>query len=255
MKNKELIISHTGLDGITAGWIMESVLDEDSIVDVLHIDYDDIAYVIEKLDVSAYVGIYIANLNLTIKQADILATKCINKKLALIDNHKSGKEVSEKYNWYHLDTRMSVSMAVYKYYSRYYKSTKRSPKLDNFTDLINSFLIASKKDIFKYRIGKALANSLNRFVDVINEFIPKSKEPFENADYYYAQRRFIEMMANMDILDLSSPISVEDITNYAIRTTLLNNYSPAERCIIHEAYEEYDTYTIDEIVSKIIENQ
>jgi len=101
--------------------------------------------------------ILITDLNLSLDEAKFLddSIKSIDKdiEILLLDHHKSGQEVSQKYSWYFLDTNRSATKITYDYF----KTAKSLDKFDEYVECVNAYDIWLSDKKTEFEIGKVLA--------------------------------------------------------------------------------------------------
>ncbi len=161
MSKKVYHLSHTDLDGYSCQLITDRVFKD---IEFFNSNYGDeitqrLTQIVGSIKEDGFSQnlIMISDLNLTLEQAVFLedSIKDIEKdvEILLLDHHKSGEEVAEKYSWYHLDVSRCATKITYDWF----KSSGVIDDLEEYVECVNAYdiwLVEQKK---RFEVGKVLA--------------------------------------------------------------------------------------------------
>jgi oligoribonuclease NrnB/cAMP/cGMP phosphodiesterase (DHH superfamily) len=157
-------LSHTDLDGYGCQIVTKHYFKE-----VVYYNSGYGAEINEKLKIilqSIFLNNYkkatilISDLNLTLDQAKFL-TKEVEKlpndvEIILLDHHKSGEDVANRYKWYHLDVNRCATKITYDYFSKQFGA---DAQLGKFVDIVDAVDIwQTEKEEFE--TGKILMSTV-----------------------------------------------------------------------------------------------
>ncbi len=178
MNKKVYHLSHIDLDGYSCQIIATKVFEN---IEFYNSNYGEeigerlreILDNIEKDDKFKKYFILITDLNLNLNEADFLQNS-VNKsekdiEILLLDHHKSGEEVSQKYSWYFLDTKRSATKITYDWF----KSSGGIDELEEYVDAVNAYdiwLVEQKK---RFEVGKVLARYVMSSREINRIMFPK----------------------------------------------------------------------------------
>jgi len=162
MNKKVYHLSHIDLDGYSCQLISKRVFEN---IEFFNSNYGD--EILERLtqiingikddgEFEKYM-ILITDLNLSMEEANFLeeSLKKVSKnvEILLLDHHKSGLEVSKKFDWYFLDVNRSATKITYDYF----KSSGKIDELEKYVDFVNAYDIWLQDERENFEIGKVLA--------------------------------------------------------------------------------------------------
>jgi len=116
-------ISHTDLDGYASQLIIKKVAEAaGEKIKMFNVNYGkSITNAIAETlgNISSKDSLYITDLNLDDKQAELLNEKMIEIgfKLHVLDHHETGKNIAAKYDWYHYDKTKCATQITFEYFN------------------------------------------------------------------------------------------------------------------------------------------
>lgn len=144
---------------------------------------DEIFLDIEKQDSKRKIFIFITDLNLSDDEAEYLESKkqesAFDIHIQLLDHHITGKDVSEKFNWYYLNDKKSATLLTYEFLKNNFEFDKDLEKeLDKFIHSVNALDIWLKDLGEPFEFGKVMmklissARELNKvmFPDIDSKY-------------------------------------------------------------------------------------
>lgn len=210
--------------------------------------------------------ILITDLNLSVKECEFLEEKINflnyedkNIELLLLDHHKTGMDVANQYEWYHLDINKSASLITYDFF----KSSKLIDNLDYYIKCVNAYDIWLQEQELEFEIGKVLARYVMNAKEVNRIMFPKesfayityllkSSYPYfdkENAhilldnDMHQIKKRFFRINNDDTLENLVSKYVVElltknkdDMTIYYQNQKGILTYSISNTSVIGNAF-------------------
>ncbi len=123
--------------------------------------------------------ILITDLNLNQNQAKFLddeVKKRENITILLLDHHITGKDESERYNWYYLDEKRCATKITYDYLSFKYG---KNEKLARFSEIVNAVDIWLNRSPY-FELGKVLMKLVSDSKEINRNMFPK-----EHTNYIF----------------------------------------------------------------------
>jgi len=135
--------------------------------------------------------VLITDLNLDEDGAKYIDEKSKEKgfEILLLDHHKTGESLAEKYKWYNLDVTRSATKITYDYFE-----SDKIFHLKEYVDSVNAYDIWLQEEVERFELGKVLA----RYVTEAKEInrIMFSKENYEYISYML--KKAMEMVGKED---------------------------------------------------------
>ena len=194
--------------------------------------------------------ILITDLNLTMKQADWL-TDALSKvknapKIQLLDHHITGKLVSEKYDWYHLDISVCATRLTWQWICQFLPNQTIIDRLDKLSSLINV------TDMWIQ--GHTNFNTANLMADLIFEqpwYPPNMEELGRTYKFHLIERLFNGVEKGGSVMQLERSL-------YDIKLAFLKQQGLSESLLIdtdislehkfyHLVFQELSSVGIDTI--------
>jgi len=162
MSKKVYHLSHIDLDGYSCQLISKRVFKD---IEFYNSNYGEeigerltqiVNSIKEDKEYEKYL-VLVTDLNLSMQEAEFLQKSLTQSdkdvEILLLDHHKTGLEVSQKFDWYFLDVKRSATKITYDYF----KSSGKIDDLKSYVDFVNAYDIWLQEESENFEIGKVLA--------------------------------------------------------------------------------------------------
>ena len=200
--------------------------------------------------------ILITDLNLTLEQAKFI-TKEIEKlpnevELLLLDHHKSGEDVANRYPWYHLDVKRSATKITYDYFAKKFGAKK---ELEQYVEIVDAVDIWQTEHV-EFETGKILMATVSAAREINKVMFPKEQSHYifsiiDQCKDFYAQEN-AHIMIDKNIHPIKKAFFYDDedntldnlVSNYIVK---LLSHNKERMTVTYKGHKGILTYNVGNV--------